>query len=170
MPCKLHFKPCRGRELVAPCHVQMDAQLDCMWDDMRWSRPDFDDRAWQSANLDDLGSAQPGWRWFRRHVRLGPDHQNVRLLLIGGEGTYELYVNGVGAPGPELHSSFAVRRPVERVFAISDDGDDFEIALRTHVPASYAAWHLPQFITVTMGMPTAIEYERQALESQRLYG
>jgi hypothetical protein len=43
------------------------------------------------------------------------------------------------------------------------------IALRTRIPAGYAAWHLPQFTDVTMGLPTAIEYERQALESQRLF-
>ena len=139
-------------------------------DDMRWSRPDFDDSAWEDVNLDDLGPAQSGWRWFRRHVKLGPDHQDVRLLLVGGNGTYELYINGIRLSGPRLRSSVAVSRPVERVFPISDDGEEFEIALRTHVPASYAAWHLPQFITVTMGMPTAIDYERQAIESQRLYG
>jgi hypothetical protein len=151
------------------------SELDQGWvqhdgDDMGWSRADFDDSAWEEVNLDEIGSSRPGWRWFRHHVKLAPDHQDVRLLLVGGDGTYELYVNGTRVPGPRLGSSLAVKRPVERVFPISDDVEEFEIALRTHVPACYAAWHLPQFITVTMGMPTAIEYERQALESQRLYG
>jgi phosphoserine phosphatase RsbU/P len=150
-------------------------ELDQEWlqhdgDDMRWSRPDFDDSGWEDVSLDDLGSSKPGWRWFRRHVKVGPDHQGVRLLLVGGEGTYELYINGIRVPGPRLGSSLSVIRPVERVFLVSDDAQEFEIALRTHVPSSYAAWHLPQFTTVTLGMPTAIDYERQALESQRLYG
>ena len=56
------------------------------------------------------------------------------------------------------------------MFPINDDDGDFQIALRTDVPAGYAAWHLPQFTNVTIGLPTAIEYERQALESQRTYG
>jgi phosphoserine phosphatase RsbU/P len=151
------------------------SELDEGWvehdgDNMGWSRPDFDDNAWQAANLDNLGPSQPGWRWFRRRVKLGPDHRDVRLLLNGGDGTYELYVNGIRAPGPRLRSSLAVTRPAERVIPIGDDAEVYEIALRTYVPASYAAWHFPQFATVTIGMPTAIEYERQALESQRLYG
>jgi hypothetical protein len=32
------------------------------------------------------------------------------------------------------------------------------------------AWHLPQFTNVTAGLPAAVEYERQAVEGQRLYG
>ncbi|HEY2662753.1 MAG TPA: PP2C family protein-serine/threonine phosphatase, partial [Candidatus Binataceae bacterium] len=46
---------------------------------------------------------------------------------------------------------------------------DFVIALRTHAPTNYGAYHLPLFLSVTLGMPTAIEYERQALESSRIY-
>ena len=151
------------------------SEIDSGWlehdgDDMRWARPDFDDSTWEDSNIDDLGPSKPGWRWFRRHISLGPDHENVRLLLAGGEGTYELYLNGNPMRGPRLRSSLAVSLPVERVFKIPDDSDEFEIALRTHVPAGYAAWDLPQFTTVTLGLPTAIEYEREALESQRLYG
>jgi hypothetical protein len=150
-------------------------ELDQDWlehdgDDPRWASPDFDDGKWNGVNLDDLGPAQRGWRWYRQHVKLGPDHTDARLLLAGGAGTYELYVNGVRVPGPYLRSSLMVSRPVEVVFPISDGNGDFQIALRTHVPRGYAAWHLPQFTNVTIGLPTAIEYERQALESQRAYG
>src|SRR4051794_12001955 len=142
------------------------SEIDSGWlqhdgDDLRWARPDFDDSIWDEVNLDDLGPSKPGSRWFRRHVSLGPVHQNVRLLLAGGEGTYELYLNGNRMPGPGLRSSLAVSLPVERVFKIPDENDEIEIALRTHIPAGYAAWDLPRFITVTLGRPTAIEYERQ---------
>jgi serine phosphatase RsbU (regulator of sigma subunit) len=149
-------------------------ELDQGWvehdgDNLQWSRPDLDESQWNAVDLDDMGPAQAGWHWYRQHVNLGPDHTEVRLLVAGGAGTYELYVNGVRAPGPRLRSSLMVTRPVEIVFPLSEDSGDFHIALRTHVPAGYAAWHLPQFTNVTIGLPTAIDYERQALESQRTY-
>ena len=62
-----------------------------------------------------MGPALAGWHWYRQHVNLGPDHADVRLLVAGGAGTYELYVNGVRVPGPRLESSLVVTRPVEVV-------------------------------------------------------
>ncbi|MFY9936539.1 MAG: PP2C family protein-serine/threonine phosphatase [Silvibacterium sp.] len=139
-------------------------------DETEWSRPEFDDSAWNTVDLDDLGPARQGWRWYRRRVNFGLDQRELRLLLAGGDGTYELFVNGIPVAGPTLRLSLLVSRPVEAVFPVSDANGIFEIALRTRIPPGYAAWHLPQFTSVTMGLPTAIEYERQALESQRLYG
>src|SRR5271156_5187658 len=139
-------------------------------DEPKWSGPEFDDSGWNMVDLDDLGPARQGWHWYRRRVNFGPDQRELRLLIAGGDGTYELFVNGIGVSGPTLRSSLLVGRPVEAVFPVSDANGIFEIALRTRVPPGYAAWHLPQFTGVTMGLPTAIEYERQALESQRLYG
>ena len=139
-------------------------------DEMKWSRPGFDDRMWNTVDLEDMGPAQPGWHWYRREVNFGPDQHELRLLIAGGDGTYELFVNGIQVSGPTLRSSLLVSRPIEAVFPVSSSSGDFEIALRTRIPAAYSAWHLPQFTSVTMGLPTAIEYERQALESQRLYG
>ena len=139
-------------------------------DETEWSRPEFDDSAWNTVDLDDLGPARRGWHWYRRRVNFGPDQRELRLLLAGGDGTYELFVNGIPVAGPTLRSSLLVSRPVEAVFPVSDANGIFEIALRTRIPPGYAAWHLPQFTNVTMGLPTAIEYERQALESQRLFG
>jgi phosphoserine phosphatase RsbU/P len=139
-------------------------------DKTEWSRPQFDDSTWNTVDLEDLGPARQGWHWYRRRVNFGPDQRELRLLIAGGDGTYELFVNGIQLSGPTLPSSLLVRRPVEAVFPISDTNGVFEIALRTRIPPSYAAWHLPQFTNVTMGLPTAIEYESQALQSQRLYG
>jgi hypothetical protein len=138
-------------------------------DDPQWAQPNFDESNWPRVDIEDIGPAQPEWRWFRKQINLGPDDNSVRLLLQGGEGTYELFVNGIRIDGPSLNSAFNVRRPTERVFALSDTGGRFLIALRTHAPANYSAYHLPLFLSLTIGMPTAIEYERQALESQRLY-
>jgi sigma-B regulation protein RsbU (phosphoserine phosphatase) len=139
-------------------------------DGTQWSRPEFDDSAWNMVDLADLGPARQGWHWYRRRVNFGPDQRGLRLLIAGGDGTYELFVNGIQVPGPTLRSSLLVSRPVEAVFPISDSEGIFEIALRTRIPPGYSAWHLAQFTNVTVGLPTAIEYERQALESQRLDG
>ncbi len=138
-------------------------------DDLEWAQPDFNDSGWTQVDLEDIGPAQPGWRWFRKHVTVGPDHADARLLISGGDGTYELFVNGARIEGPRLKSGFGASRPTERVFPLSDPRGEFVIALRTHAPANYAAYHLPLFLSLTLGMPTAIEYERQALESQRMY-
>jgi hypothetical protein len=138
-------------------------------DDLAWAQPDFDDSAWQTIDLEETGAAQPGWQWYRRHVNVGPDHQNVHLMLAGGDGTYELYVNGKCMLGARIKSQFAVSRPTEREFEISDQQGDFQLALRTHATPGYAVYQLPLFIGVTMGEHTAIEYELQALESERLY-
>jgi hypothetical protein len=138
-------------------------------DNMAWAAPGFDDRGWQTVDLEDMGSAQPGWYWFRKHVTVGPDYPEVRLLLQGGEGTYELYVNGQRMQGAGILSPLVVNRPVERVFTLDDDNGDFEIALRTHATTGYAAYGFPLFLYATLGRRTVIEYERQALESGRLY-
>jgi len=136
---------------------------------MAWAAPGFDDSGWQTVDLEDMGSAQPGWHWYRKHVTVGPDFPEVKLLLAGGVGTYELYVNGQRMQGPEILPSLALNRPVERVFTLDDDNGDFEIALRTHATGGYVAYRFPLFISATMGRPKVIEYERQALESERMY-
>jgi hypothetical protein len=138
-------------------------------DNALWAQPNFDDGDWAQVDMEDLGPPQTGWRWFRKHISTGADLQEVRLLVSGGDGTFALFVNGVRLEGPQIRSAFNVRRPTERVFELSDPRGDFAIAFRTHTPANYAAYHLPLFLSVTLGRPTAIEYERQALESQRVY-
>jgi sigma-B regulation protein RsbU (phosphoserine phosphatase) len=138
-------------------------------DDLQWAQPNFDDSTWPQVDIEDIGPAQPGWRWFRKHINVGPDRPSVRLLISGGDGTYELLVNGATIDGPRLKSQFNASRPTERVFDLSDPRGEFVIALRTHAPPNYSAYHLPLFLSVTLGMPAAIDYERQALESQRMY-
>src|SRR5258708_25198609 len=60
-------------------------------DDLKWAQPAFDDSLWQQVDIEDIGAARPGWRWFRKHVNAGPDRPSIRLLLEGGDGTYELF-------------------------------------------------------------------------------
>jgi hypothetical protein len=138
-------------------------------DNMAWASMGFDDRSWKTVDLEDMGIAQPGWCWFRKHVTVGPDYPKVKLLLQGGEGTYELYVNGQRVEGAEILPPLEVNRPVERVFTLENDKGDFEIALRTYITPGYNVYGLPQFLSVTLGRPAVIRYERLALESDRLY-
>jgi phosphoserine phosphatase RsbU/P len=138
-------------------------------DNLAWAQPSFDSSSWKTVDLEDMGPAQTGWHWFRKRVNVGPDHPEVRLLLEGGVGTYELYVNGVRVTDATINSEFDVYRPVERVYALEDDNGDFTIALRTHAPPNYVAYNFPLFLSVTLGLRTAIEYERASTQSDRLY-
>jgi hypothetical protein len=138
-------------------------------DSPAWASPGFDDSGWDPVRLDDLGPSRSGWRWYRLHVKLHENHPDLALLIYGGEGTYALYVNGVAVSGPEVRSSFHVSRPTERTVALGAPGTDVTVALRTHIMPSYANWHLPQFLTASLGTPDAIENERQALKAGRIY-
>ena len=137
-------------------------------DNLAWAQPGFDDSAWQPVELDDLGIAQPGWRWFRLHLHLHEDHPDLTLLVLGGEGTYELYVNGARVPETRLLSPFAVSRPTERAVSIAAPGTDLVLAMRTHAPTAYVNWHLPIFLGVTLGTPAAIDNAREAFQSGRM--
>jgi hypothetical protein len=138
-------------------------------DDPAWAQPGLDDSQWDTVRLDNLGASRPGWRWYRLRVKLHENHPDLSLLIQGGDGTYELYVNGVAVPGPHLRSAFGVRRPAERAIPLTVPGTDVVLALRTDIPQSYAAWHLPVFMDAALGTPDAIENQRAALESSRLY-
>jgi hypothetical protein len=138
-------------------------------DDPVWASPAFDDSAWESAELDDLGPARPGWRWYRLHITLHENHPDLSMLLYGGDGAYELYVNGARVQGPVIRSSLGISRPTERAIPLDVPGTDVEIALRTHVSPSFAAWRLTLFMMAGVGTPDAIEARRQAFQSDRLY-
>lgn len=138
-------------------------------DNPAYANPSFDDSTWQSVDLESLGTAQPGWRWFRLHIRLHENHPELALLIEGGAGTYGLFLNGAPSPGARLSSSFAVNRPIERVFPLNPDGTEVVVALRTHIPTGYAAWRFPQFMSVSLGTPDAVDTQRRSLFHDRTY-
>ncbi len=138
-------------------------------DNPAWAHPGFDDSGWQTVNLEDLGGAEPGWRWYRIHVQFKPGHDHVHFFVAGGPGTYELYLNGQRADGADLKSIWRVTRPTEQIFILDDEVNDATVALRTYAPTMYTLWHFPLFLTVAVGTADAIDDERQAMESQRLY-
>ena len=171
----LFFAPIAGAQTVDLTDWHRNAvELTSGWvthggDNTAWAAPNFDDGGWSPVELDDTGAAQPEWRWFRIHVKLGAGHPYVHLLIVGGDGTYELYVNGKRIDGPKLLPSFEVSRPTERVVWIGEGDTDLELALRTYAPVSYAGWHLPLFLDFELGTPEAIETARIAAQSQRMY-
>jgi Stage II sporulation protein E (SpoIIE) len=146
-----------------------DGWLEHDGDNPAWAQANFNDRGWTPVELDDLGAAQPGRRWYRVHVKLAPGHPPLDLLLAGGEGTYELFIDGKQQAGPGLRQLRGVKRPTEQVFSLEGEGTDLVLALRTSAPTGYTGWHLPLFLTAALGTPGAIENERAALQSQRLY-
>lgn len=168
--------------LPARAGAQVDARkwqsglvtLDQGWrvhegDDLAWAQPEFDDSGWKQVDLDDLGRAENGWKWYRLHVTLPASHNHVHLLIAGGNGTYELYINGRQVQGARIGSVLNVGRPTEQVFTLQDEDDDLEIAIRMFATPMYTGWHLPAFLTMAIGTPDSIENERAALQSERLY-
>ena len=89
-------------------------------DDLRWAQPTFDDRAWNTIELDDMGAAQPGWRWFRLRFKLAHGHPHEHLLIVGGEGVYAAYVNGQRVEDAQLKPWYALKRPVEEIVPLDD--------------------------------------------------
>jgi len=138
-------------------------------DDPGWAKADFDDSKWKQVDLDDMGAAQDGWTWYRIHVKLPPEHENVRLLIGGGTGTYDLFLNGRRVEGAQISSFWSVGRPTEQVFRLSDQDNDLVIAIRMLGIPMYTGWHLPVFLTADVGTPGAIENKRAAMEALRLY-
>jgi sigma-B regulation protein RsbU (phosphoserine phosphatase) len=138
-------------------------------DDLKWARPQFDDSRWQSVELDDQGEAQNGWHWYRLQVKLAQAHPHEHLLIAGGEGVYAAYVNGEAMEDAQLRPWYALRRPTEAIFPLPDDATDVTIAMRTHATQMYTLWRLPLFLTAAIGTPGAIENERLAMESGRIY-
>jgi hypothetical protein len=116
-----------------------------------------------------MGAAQPEWRWFRLRIKLAQGHRHVHLLFAGGVGAYQLYINGEKADGPEVLPFFEVKRPTEQVIPVPNEATDLVLALRTRATKTYRYYHLPLFLTAELGTPGAIEDERAAMESVRLY-
>lgn len=138
-------------------------------DDPGWAKAEFDDNGWKRVDLDDMGAAQDGWTWYRIRVKLPAEHENVRLLVAGGVGTYDLFLNGKRVNGAHVGSFWSVGRPTEQVFSLSDEDSELVIAIRMHGIPMYTGWHLPAFLSVDVGTPGAIENKRAAMEALRLY-
>lgn len=138
-------------------------------DNLAWAQPGFDDNQWQTVELDNLGASEPKFRWYRLHVKMPHGHMHEHLLIVGGEGVYAAFVNGQPVADAQLKPWYAQKRPVEEIIPLDDSVDDFTLALRTHPSQMYALWHLPLFLTISVGSADAMDSERVSFESQRFY-
>ncbi len=142
-------------------------------DNPAFAAPNFDDSAWQQVSFgNDLpDSLLTGHsRWFRKRIALpagqvGP----IDLLLIGTQGSFELYLDGerVGAP---ILSSLRWRKGQELIVPLRTAGrssrNSVEVAIRSHHYESEFS-DILNFKAATLGTPAAIELAARAHQGTR---
>jgi phosphoserine phosphatase RsbU/P len=124
-------------------------------DNPAWAQTSLDDSTWQTISLTATND-YAGWRWYRLRAELPTQHPPLALLVTGGSGTYEVYVNGQPLHGPRLHSPFAVTYPQSRIVPLPAVSGQSEIALRTHIPATSMFIGDRDALRVAIGTVTAI--------------
>jgi hypothetical protein len=102
-------------------------------DNPGYAQPGYDDGAWPAIALT-ARNDDAGWRWYRLRTAIPAGAGPVALLVTGGEGTYEVYVNGQRMAGPRLRSELRVTYPRSRVVPLSATAGSAVIALRTYIP------------------------------------
>ncbi len=136
-------------------------------DDPAWAQPGFNDSSWPSISLT-APNDFAGWRWYRLRVLLPQQHRPLALLIIGGGGTYEVYINGERLSGPQLLPPLQITLGREQFVSLPDSAGDIEISLRTCIPptsmfvADRGAWR------VRIGTLAAMDEARRAMLSERL--
>ena len=136
-------------------------------DSTEWAAPAFDDSSWTLTALGETNVAEHGPygepRWYRRRIDLPPTHPPLALLVVGGEGTFEVFLNGQRVPGAMLRSAWGITWPKACVLPFDSSGA-VTIALRTRVPNSSV--FRPDFgaFRVSLGTLPAIE---SAADSER---
>lgn len=67
-------------------------------DHSSWSRPDLNDRDWQTVSTTvgaPAGSEAPaGYSWYRLHIHIPPQHPALSMLVDETGNPYEVFVNG----------------------------------------------------------------------------
>jgi sigma-B regulation protein RsbU (phosphoserine phosphatase) len=142
-------------------------------DDSSYAAAKLDDSAWQQASFDDdlpdslsMGHA----RWFRKRIVLPMEPGAIDLLLIGTQGSFEVYVDGERIGGPIL-SSLRWRKGQELIFPLRSAGgpdrESVEVAVRSHVYASEFSDGL-NFAHAAVGTPAAVETAARAHQGSRI--
>ena len=104
-------------------------------DDLAWAQPGFIDNAWPSVALTPAND-DAGWRWYRLHTEIPDAAMPLALLVTGGSGTYEVYINGRQLPGPGLLPDRLVTYPRTQIITLPAFTGSAVIALRTHIPTT----------------------------------
>ncbi len=142
-------------------------------DNSAYAAPNFDDATWQQTTFaNDLSdSLSKGHsRWFRKRIALPAQPGPIDLLLIGTQGSFEVYVDGERIGGPIL-SSLRWRKGQELIFPLrtadASGRESVEVAVRSHLYESEFSDGL-NFARATIGTPAAIEIAARAHQGTRV--
>ncbi|HEY6446420.1 MAG TPA: SpoIIE family protein phosphatase [Acidobacteriaceae bacterium] len=136
-------------------------------DKLAWAQPGFDDSLWPGIDLSPNDSAT-GWMWYRLHTAIPASKVPLALLITGGTGTYEVYINGQRIPGPALLPDRLVTYPRSRVLTLPAVPGNAVIALRTRVPGTSMFLADRGALRVALGTADAIGDAQRAESGSRL--
>ena len=142
-------------------------------DNPAYAAPNFDDSSWQLIAFgNDLPESllKGHSRWFRKRIALPAQAGPIDLLLIGTQGTFEIYLDGerVGAP---ILSSLRWRKGQELIFPLRTAGgsgrNSVEVAIRSH-HYDFEFSDILNFKAATIGTPAALEIAARAHQGTRV--
>ena len=150
----------------APAWPDGSVELNSGWraqsgDNLAWAQTGFDDSAWPVIALTPAND-DAGWRWYRLHVEIPASASPLALLVTGGKGTYEVYVNGQRLPGPGLLPNLLDTYPRTQVVALPAVTGPAVIALRTRIPTTSMFLADRGSFRVALGTLDAIRDSRRA--------
>jgi hypothetical protein len=146
-------------------------------DNPAYAQPDYDDSAWQTVSLaapmQSKGSqSNTGYRWYRLRLPIPPAGTPLALLITGGDGTYDLFVNGNKLPNINIKPAYLITGPSTRLVGLDRDlnrpSAGTVIALRAFVPASDLFQRSRDAWRFRFGTRPAIETEFTADRDARL--
>ena len=137
-------------------------------DNSAWAQPAFDDSSWSTVTLGNQDAHSAGWRWYRLRAATSPAAGPLALLITGGAGTYEVYVNGRRMPGPHLLPALSITYPRSRVVPLPPLAGAAVIALRTFVPPTSMFLADRGAFRVELGTLPAIDRAHRAEQSTRV--
>ncbi len=141
-------------------------------DDPAYAAPNFDDSTWQQITFgkhlpDSLSKGHS--RWFRKRIALPAQAGPIDLLLIGTQGSFEIYIDGERIGDPIL-SSLRWQKDQELIFPLrtagGSDRNSVEVAVRSHLYESEFSGI--SFRQATIGSPVAIELAARAHQGTRV--
>jgi len=136
-------------------------------DDPAWAQPGFDDSSWPAISLT-TPNEFAGWRWYRLRVQLAEQHDPLALLITGGGGTFEVYVDGMRLPGAQLLPPLRVTLAKAQIVPLPHSAGNMEIALRTCVPPNSMFVADRGVLRIRIATLPAAEEAQRAMLSERL--
>jgi hypothetical protein len=139
-------------------------------DNPEWSAADYDDNQWPAASLDKAEAAaiRPGWRWYRIRVALPAVHEPLALMIVGPEGSYEVYLDGTLVPGTSIRSRWHSYTSREHVIPLPAARKTVTIAIRVRFPDTDTQTYGLALSQVLLGPSDAIDARSRLAMEDRL--